>query len=28
VLTQHYVSLFGIAKEQYKRYAEWLKTAV
>jgi len=28
VLTQHYVSLFGIAKEQYKKYAEWLKTAV
>nr|3VCF_A Chain A, Probable integrase [Sulfolobus spindle-shaped virus 1]3VCF_B Chain B, Probable integrase [Sulfolobus spindle-shaped virus 1] len=25
VLTQHYVSLFGIAKEQYKKYAEWLK---
>jgi intergrase/recombinase len=24
VLTQHYVSLFGIAKEQYKKYAEWL----
>ncbi|MDT7901135.1 MAG: integrase [Acidianus sp.] len=24
VLTQHYVSLFGIAKEQYKNYAEWL----
>ncbi|WP_048051902.1 integrase [Saccharolobus islandicus] len=28
VLTQHYVSLFGIAKEQYKKYAEWIKTAV
>jgi intergrase/recombinase len=28
VLTQHYVSLFGIAKEEYKKYAEWLKTAV
>jgi len=26
VLTQHYVSLFGIAKEQYKKYAEWLYT--
>jgi len=26
VLTQHYVSLFGIAKEHYKKYAEWLKT--
>ncbi|WP_261310070.1 integrase [Saccharolobus shibatae] len=25
VLTQHYISLFGIAKEQYKKYAEWLK---
>ncbi|BFH73382.1 hypothetical protein SJAV_13260 [Sulfurisphaera javensis] len=25
VLTQHYVSLFGIAKEHYKKYAEWLK---
>nr|WP_237243977.1 integrase [Saccharolobus solfataricus] len=25
VLTQHYVSLFGIAKENYKKYAEWLK---
>ena len=24
VLTQHYVSLFGIAKEQYKKDAEWL----
>jgi len=24
VLTQHYVSLFGIAKEQYKKYAESL----
>jgi len=24
VLTQHYISLFGIAKEQYKKYAEWL----
>jgi intergrase/recombinase len=24
VLTQHYVSLFGIAKEQYKKYAEWI----
>jgi len=26
VLTQHYVSLFGIAKEQYKKYAEWLRS--
>ncbi|ARM77159.1 integrase [Acidianus manzaensis] len=26
VLTQHYVLLFGIAKEQYKKYAEWLYT--
>ena len=26
VLTQHYVSLFGVAKEHYRRYAEWLKT--
>nr|WP_218267491.1 integrase [Saccharolobus shibatae] len=25
VLTQHYVSLFGIAKEHYKKYAEWLR---
>ncbi|ARM77164.1 integrase [Acidianus manzaensis] len=25
ILTQHYVSLFGIAKEQYRKYAEWLK---
>ncbi|AOL15903.1 integrase [Sulfolobus sp. A20] len=25
VLTQHYVSLFGITKEQYKKYAEWLR---
>ncbi|WP_281359998.1 integrase [Metallosphaera tengchongensis] len=25
VLTQHYISLFGIAKEWYKKYAEWLK---
>ena len=24
VLTQHYVSLFGIAKEHYRKYAEWL----
>jgi len=24
ILTQHYVSLFGIAKEHYKKYAEWL----
>jgi len=24
VLTQHYVSLFGIAKEEYRKYAEWL----
>ncbi|MEJ2770035.1 MULTISPECIES: integrase [unclassified Stygiolobus] len=24
ILTQHYVSLFGIAKEQYRKYAEWL----
>jgi intergrase/recombinase len=28
VLTQHYVSLFGIAKEHYKKYAEWLRTSV
>jgi intergrase/recombinase len=28
VLTQHYVSLFGIAKEHYKKYAEWLKTSI
>ena len=28
VLTQHYVSLFGIAKEHYRKYAEWLKTAI
>lgn len=26
VLTQHYVSLFGIAREHYKKYAEWVKT--
>ncbi|ACR41955.1 integrase [Saccharolobus islandicus] len=26
ILTQHYVSLFGIAKEHYRKYAEWLKT--
>nr|WP_282099514.1 integrase [Saccharolobus caldissimus] len=26
VLTQHYVSMFAIAKEQYKKYAEWLKS--
>ncbi|WP_422398147.1 integrase [Sulfolobus tengchongensis] len=25
VLTQHYVSLFGIAKESYKKYVEYLK---
>ncbi|WOE51952.1 integrase [Sulfuracidifex metallicus] len=25
ILTQHYVSLFGIAKEHYKKYAEWLR---
>jgi intergrase/recombinase len=24
VLTQHYVSLFGIAREHYRKYAEWL----
>ncbi|WP_009990371.1 integrase [Saccharolobus solfataricus] len=24
VLTQHYISLFGIAKEHYRKYAEWL----
>jgi len=24
LLTQHYVSLFGIAKEHYRKYAEWL----
>jgi intergrase/recombinase len=28
ILTQHYVSLFGIAKEHYKKYAEWLYTMV
>ena len=26
VLTQHYVSLFGVAKEHYKKYAEWLRS--
>ncbi|AZG03466.1 hypothetical protein [Sulfolobus spindle-shaped virus] len=26
ILTQHYVSLFGIAKEHYKKYAEWLRS--
>ena len=26
VLTQHYVPLFGVAKEHYKKYAEWLKS--
>ncbi|ACP38620.1 integrase [Saccharolobus islandicus] len=26
ILTQHYVSLFGIAREHYKKYAEWLKS--
>ncbi|AZG03182.1 hypothetical protein [Sulfolobus spindle-shaped virus] len=25
VLTQHYVSLFGIAKEHYRKYAEWIR---
>ncbi|WWQ60299.1 integrase [Sulfolobus tengchongensis] len=25
ILTQHYVSLFGIAKESYKKYVEYLK---
>ncbi|ABP96420.1 MULTISPECIES: integrase [Metallosphaera] len=25
ILTQHYVSLFGIAKENYKKYAEYLR---
>ncbi|MFP3202219.1 MAG: integrase [Sulfolobus sp.] len=28
ILTQHYVSLFGIAKEHYKKYAEWLRTVI
>ncbi|MFP3218477.1 MAG: integrase [Acidianus sp.] len=28
VLTQHYVSLFGIAKEHYKKYAEWLTSVI
>ncbi len=28
VLTQHYVSLFGIAKEHYRKYAEWLHSSV
>jgi len=28
VLTQHYVSLFGIAKENYRKYVEWLYTNV
>jgi len=26
VLTQHYVPLFGIAREYYRKYAEWLRT--
>jgi intergrase/recombinase len=26
VLTQHYVSMFAIAKENYKKYAEWLRS--
>jgi intergrase/recombinase len=28
VLTQHYVSLFGVAKQYYQRYAEWLRAVV
>ncbi|QGA69605.1 integrase [Sulfolobus sp. E11-6] len=28
VATQHYVSLFGVAKEHYKKYAEWLKNII
>jgi Uncharacterized protein conserved in archaea len=28
VLTQHYVSLFGIAREHYRKYAEWLTSVM
>ncbi|QGA87264.1 integrase [Sulfolobus spindle-shaped virus] len=28
VATQHYVSLFGVAKEHYKKYVEWLKNNI
>ena len=28
VLTKHYLDLYALAKKEYKKYAEWLKTAV